>query len=41
MVVRDVLAHDFDIDLEEIHKVCDPDIPQLKRMLQRMLEAVS
>ncbi len=40
--VRDVLAHDyFDIDVEEIHKICERDIPQLKRTLQRMLEEVS
>lgn len=42
MGVRDVLAHDyFDIDVEEIHKICERDIPQLKLMLQRMLREMS
>jgi uncharacterized protein with HEPN domain len=40
--VRNVLAHHyFDIDVEEIHKICDRDIPQLKKTLERMLQEVS
>jgi uncharacterized protein with HEPN domain len=39
--VRNVLAHHyFDIDMEEIHKICDRDIPQLRKMLNRMLEEI-
>lgn len=39
--VRNVLAHDyFDIDVEQIHKICYRDIPQLKKTLEHMLEEV-
>ncbi|OGP50630.1 MAG: antitoxin [Deltaproteobacteria bacterium RBG_13_43_22] len=37
--VRDVLAHDyFDLDAEEIYKICKYDIPNLRKTLARMLE---
>ncbi len=36
--VRHVLAHDyFDIDAEEIYKICKQDIPHLRKTLNRML----
>lgn len=36
--LRNVLAHDyFDIDAEEIFKICQRDIPQLLNSVQRML----
>ena len=36
--VRNVLAHDyFDIDAEQIFKICHRDIPQLKQVLELML----
>jgi uncharacterized protein with HEPN domain len=39
--VRNVLAHDyFDIDVEQIHKICYRDIPQLKKTLEHMLEEI-
>jgi uncharacterized protein with HEPN domain len=37
--VRNVLAHDyFDIDVEQIYKICYRDIPQLKKALEHMLK---
>ena len=39
--VRHVLAHDyFDIDAEEIYKICKQDIPYLRKTLERMLGAI-
>jgi len=39
--VRNILAHDyFDIDVEEIYKICQRDIPQLIKTLEHMLEDV-
>ena len=39
--LRNVLAHDyFDIDAEEIHKICQRDIPQLINTVQRMLRDI-
>lgn len=39
--VRHVLAHDyFDIDAEEIYKICKHDIPNLRKTLERMLGAM-
>jgi uncharacterized protein with HEPN domain len=39
--VRDVLAHDyFDLDVEEIYKICKYDISRLKEVVSTMLEAV-
>jgi len=36
--VRHVLAHDyFDIDVEEIYKICKQDIPVLRKVISRML----
>ena len=36
--IRNVLAHDyFDIDAEQIFKICQRDIPQLLDTVQRML----
>lgn len=38
--VRNILAHDyFDIDVEEIYKICQRDIPQLMKALEQMLES--
>jgi uncharacterized protein with HEPN domain len=37
--VRHVLAHDyFDIDVEEIYKICKHDIPHLRKTIAHMLE---
>ena len=39
--LRNVLAHDyFDIDVEEIFKICQRDIPQLLDTVQRMLREI-
>ncbi len=39
--LRDVLAHDyFDIDTEEIFKICRRDIPKLLNTVQRMLREI-
>ena len=39
--VRDVLAHEyFDLDVEEIFKICRHDIPHLRKTINRMLEAL-
>jgi uncharacterized protein with HEPN domain len=39
--LRNVLAHDyFDIDPEEIYKICRRDIPQLLDTVQRMLREI-
>lgn len=39
--LRNVLAHDyFDIDPEEIYKICRRDIPQLLNTVQRMLKEI-
>jgi len=39
--LRNVLAHDyFDIDSEEIFKICRRDIPQLLNTVQRMLREI-
>jgi uncharacterized protein with HEPN domain len=39
--VRNILAHDyFDIDVEQIYKICQRDIPQLMKVLEQMLGAV-
>jgi uncharacterized protein with HEPN domain len=39
--LRNVLAHDyFDIDAEEIFKICQRDIPQLLNTVQRMLREI-
>lgn len=39
--VRHVLAHDyFDLDVEEIFKICKHDIPHLRKTLTRMLEVI-
>jgi uncharacterized protein with HEPN domain len=39
--LRHVLAHDyFDIDAEEIYKICRRDIPQLLNTVQRMLREI-
>lgn len=39
--LRNVLAHDyFDIDAEEIFKICKRDIPQLIDTVQRMLREI-
>ncbi|MBN1382596.1 MAG: DUF86 domain-containing protein [Deltaproteobacteria bacterium] len=39
--VRHVLAHDyFDIDVEEIYKICKHDIPRLRDTIAHMLETV-
>lgn len=39
--LRNVLAHDyFDIDSEEIYKICRRDIPQLLNTVQRMLREI-
>jgi uncharacterized protein with HEPN domain len=39
--LRNVLAHDyFDIDTEEIFKICRRDIPQLLNTVQRMLREI-
>ena len=40
--VRNILAHDyFDIDVDVIFKICQRDIPQLKKILEQMLSAVN
>jgi uncharacterized protein with HEPN domain len=37
--VRHVLAHDyFDLDVEEIYKICKRDIPRLRKTITHMLE---
>ena len=39
--LRNVLAHDyFDIDAEEIYKICRRDIPKLLNTVQRMLREI-
>lgn len=39
--VRHVLAHDyFDLDVEEIYKICKHDIPILGNMITQMLEMI-
>jgi uncharacterized protein with HEPN domain len=39
--VRNILAHDyFDIDVEEIYKICQRDVPQLIKTLEHMLVSV-
>ncbi len=39
--VRHVLAHDyFDIDVEEIYKICKQDIPVLRKVISHMLSAM-
>ncbi|HUV63758.1 MAG TPA: DUF86 domain-containing protein [Sedimentisphaerales bacterium] len=39
--LRNVLAHDyFDIDPEEIYKICQRDVPQLLNTVQRMLREI-
>ena len=39
--LRNVLAHDyFDIDSEEIFKICQRDIPQLLNTVRRMLSEI-
>ncbi|MDO8302038.1 MAG: DUF86 domain-containing protein [Sedimentisphaerales bacterium] len=39
--VRNVLAHDyFDIDAEEIYKICRRDVPQLLNTVQQMLTEI-
>ena len=39
--IRNVLAHDyFDIDAEEIFKICQRDIPQLISTVQHMLKDI-
>jgi len=39
--LRNVLAHDyFDIDKEEIFKICRRDVPQLLNTVQRMLKEI-
>lgn len=39
--IRNVLAHDyFDIDAEEIYKICRRDVPQLLNTVQRMLRSI-
>jgi len=39
--LRNVLAHDyFDIDAEEIYKICRRDVPQLLNTVQRMLREI-
>ncbi len=39
--LRNVLAHDyFDIDPEEIYKICRRDVPQLLSTVQRMLREI-
>lgn len=39
--LRNVLAHDyFDIDPEEIYKICRRDVPQLLNTVQRMLREI-
>ena len=39
--IRNVLAHDyFDIDAEEIYKICRRDVPQLLDTVQRMLKSI-
>lgn len=39
--IRNVLAHDyFDIDAEEIYKICRRDVPQLLNTVQRMLSEI-
>jgi uncharacterized protein with HEPN domain len=39
--LRNVLAHDyFDIDAEEIYKICRRDVPQLLNTVQRMLRKI-
>lgn len=39
--MRHVLAHDyFDLDVEEIYKICKQDIPHLRKTLELMLGAM-
>ena len=39
--VRHVLAHDyFDLDVEEIYKICKHDIPLLGKTITHMLENI-
>jgi uncharacterized protein with HEPN domain len=39
--IRNVLAHDyFDIDAEEIYKICRRDVPRLLNAVQRMLRSI-
>ena len=39
--VRHVLAHDyFDLDVEEIYKICKKDIPILGKTLTQMIETI-
>jgi len=39
--LRNVLAHDyFDIDPEEIYKICRRDVPQLLNTVRRMLKEI-
>jgi uncharacterized protein with HEPN domain len=39
--VRNILAHDyFDIDVEEIYKICQRDIPKLMNTLEQMLASI-
>ena len=39
--VRDVLAHDyFDIDMEEIYKICLKDVPALLDVVQGILQEI-
>jgi uncharacterized protein with HEPN domain len=39
--VRHVLAHEyFDLDVEEIYKICKNDIPHLRKTIANMLETI-
>ncbi len=39
--LRNMLAHNyFDIDVEEIYKICQRDVPQLTKTLEQMLLSV-
>lgn len=39
--VRNILAHNyFDIDVEQIYKICQRDIPHLMKVLEQMLREV-
>lgn len=38
MSIRDIIVHHyFDVDADEIYRICQKDIPQLQQVITRML----
>ena len=39
MGIRDIIVHHyFDVDADEIYRICQEDIPQLHRVITRMMD---